>query len=723
MPRRQVLTDRQRSSLLDLPTDDAALLHHYTLADEDLEQIRRRRQSHNRLGFALQLCAFRYPGRLLSPGEVIPIEVARFIAAQLGERADDLCCYAETDVTRRRHLVDLRDIYGYKMFTGRGARDLKVWLEAAAETARSNEDLARRFIKQCRATQTILPGITVIERLCADTLVGAERRVDARIAGRLNDDMRTRLDALLTEDAGGSVTRFVWLRQFEVGRNSADMNRLLDRLEYLQTLELDRSILADVPPHRVARLRRQGERYFAGDLRDISGDRRLAILAVCALEWRSSIADAVVETHDRIVGKTWREAKSRCDARMDDAKLALKDTLQSFKTLGAALLEAHEDRASLEEAVGNAGGWISLKGLVATAAQLTDTFAADPLVHVGHGYHRFRRYAPRMLRALDICAAPVAEPLLAASAIIAGTETATVLPLTFLRRGSKWLRHLDAEADEASRLWEVAVLFHLREAFRSGDIWLAHSRRFGDLKEALVPVEVARDTPRLAMPFEPEAWLADRKARLSDAVCRLARAAKAGAIPGGSIEDGTLKIDRLTAAVPEEAEALVLDLYGRLPEVRVTDLLLEVDAEVGFTEAFTHLRTGAPCKDRIGLLNVLLAEGLNLGLSKMAGATNTHDFFQLSRLSRWHVESEAMARALTMVIEGQSSLPMARFWGAGQTASSDGQFFPTTRQGEAMNLINAKYGREPGLKAYTHVSDQFGPFATQTIPATVNEGV
>ena len=721
MPRRNILTDRQRAVLFDLPTDQAALLRHYTLADDDLEIIRARRRPHNRFGFALQLCALRYPGRLLAPGEVIPEAVTRFLAAQLGLRPDDLADYAAREETRREHLAALREVYGYKMFTGRGSRDLKVWLEDAAETSRSNEDLARRFVEQCRATQTILPGITVIERLCADALVAAERRVDARIASRLDNEMGNRLEALLTEDAGGSVTRFVWLRQFEVGQNSADMNRLLDRLEFLRTLAPDQGILADVPPHRVTRLRRQGERYFAGDLRDISGERRLAILAVCAIEWRSAIADVVVETHDRIVGKTWREAKSRCDARADDAKAALKETLQAFSALGSALLEAHEDRVSLEEAVGHAGGWLSLKGLVATATQLIDTLAADPLAHVVHGYHRFRRYAPRMLRALDIQAASVAMPLLDAAGIIAGAETTVTLPLTFLRRGSKWQRHLNADKGDGQRLWEVAVLFHLREAFRSGDIWLAHSRRFGDLKDALVPVAVARATPRLAMPFEPEAWLADRKVRMSDALRRLARAAKAGAIPGGSIEDGVLIIDRLTAAVPEEAEAVVLDLYGRLPGVRITDLLLEVDDDIGFTDAFTHLRTGVPCVDRIGLLNVLLAEGLNLGLSKMAGATDTHDYFQLSRLSRWHVESEAMARALALVIEGQSALPMARFWGGGQTASSDGQFFPSTRQGEAMNLINAKYGHEPGLKAYTHVSDQFGPFATQTIPATVNE--
>ena len=84
MAHRTVLTARQRAALFDLATDQASLLKHYTLSDDDIRHIRTRRRPENQIGFALQLCAFRYPGRLLKPGEVIPDEVARFLAAQLG---------------------------------------------------------------------------------------------------------------------------------------------------------------------------------------------------------------------------------------------------------------------------------------------------------------------------------------------------------------------------------------------------------------------------------------------------------------------------------------------------------------------------------------------------------------------------------------------------------------------------------------------------------------
>ena len=45
-----------------------------------------------------------------------------------------------------------------------------------------NEDLVRRFVDASRRTRAILPATTGIERLCVDALVGAERRIEARIA-------------------------------------------------------------------------------------------------------------------------------------------------------------------------------------------------------------------------------------------------------------------------------------------------------------------------------------------------------------------------------------------------------------------------------------------------------------------------------------------------------------------------------------------------------------
>ena len=65
------MTSRQRSALFSLPQRETDLLRHYTLSDEDLLNIGARRRPRNKLGFALQLCALRYPGRLLAPGEFV----------------------------------------------------------------------------------------------------------------------------------------------------------------------------------------------------------------------------------------------------------------------------------------------------------------------------------------------------------------------------------------------------------------------------------------------------------------------------------------------------------------------------------------------------------------------------------------------------------------------------------------------------------------------------
>ena len=68
-----------------------------------------------------------------------------------------------------------------------------------------------------------------------------------------------------------------------------------------------------------------------------------------------------------------------------------------------------------------------------------------------------------MLRTLDIEASPAAEPLLDAVDVLRSDGTAR--PTGFLRPNSRWSRLLHTQSDH--RLWETAVLFHLRDAFRA----------------------------------------------------------------------------------------------------------------------------------------------------------------------------------------------------------------------------------------------------------------
>ena len=726
MPRRTVLTNRQREALFALPTDEPTLLRHYVLNDEDIKNVKRRRRPENRLGFALQLCALRYPGRLIQPGELIPDRMLAFVAAQLGITGEVLLDYGARAATRYQHSAALQRLYSYRPFEGRVRQEMSEWLLSAAEMARSNDGLAAAMLEELRAREIIVPGPSTVERLCSEALVAAERAVAARIAGRLDPTLRDRLTALLSDTIGPkAMTRFVWLRTHEPGSNSNAINQLLDRLDWLREVDAPSNILDNIPTHRVARLRRQGERYYADGLRDLPKDRRFAILAVCAVEWRASIADAVIETHDRIVGRTWKAAERRSDALIADYRASVSETLKGFAAVGAAMLDAREASKSVGTAVERAIGWETFANLVGNAGVLTGKLSAEPLDFIGDGYARFRRYVPRLLTALDLkgrrTAKPILEAIAALKALNAEGDTGTRpdLPVRFLRR--KWRSRVISKMGIDRRLWETALLFALRDGLRSGDLWIEESHRHHAFSDALVPASAVTTKACLAVPFDVSAWIAERETALAEAFREVGETARRGALPNGVIENGVLRLEKLERTEPAGVDELILHLYKQMPSARITEIVLQTDDALGFSEAFTDLRTGAPCRDRIGLLSVILADGINLGLKKMATATGAHSFWELIRIARWHVEGDAYARALAMVVEAQAALPMARFWGASRTASSDGQFFSSGGVGEAMNLVNARYGTDPGLKAYSHVSDQFAPFSVQTIPATASE--
>jgi hypothetical protein len=131
-----------------------------------------------------------------------------------------------------------------------------------------------------------------------------------------------------------------------------------------------------------------------------------------------------------------------------------------------------------------------------------------------------------------------------------------------------------------------------------------------------------------------------------------------------------------------------------LPRIKITDLLLEVDRWTGFSECFTHQRNGQPAENKAALLTTILADGINLGLSRMAEACRGATLRQLAWVHDWHIREETYAAAVSRLINAHRTIPLAQLWGRGTTSSSDGQYFRAGGCGEKLADINARHGNE-----------------------------
>ncbi len=110
MSRRALLSPEQRIRLFGIPVDQAEMARHYVLSVEDLALVRAKRRVSNRLGFAVQLCVLRYPGRALDPVEAPPVSMLSFVANQIGTDPGRFGDYARRGETRRQHLIELQKL-------------------------------------------------------------------------------------------------------------------------------------------------------------------------------------------------------------------------------------------------------------------------------------------------------------------------------------------------------------------------------------------------------------------------------------------------------------------------------------------------------------------------------------------------------------------------------------------------------------------------------------
>lgn len=124
----------------------------------------------------------------------------------------------------------------------------------------------------------------------------------------------------------------------------------------------------------------------------------------------------------------------------------------------------------------------------------------------------------------------------------------------------------------------------------------------------------------IPLPIEPDcdAYLEARPGLVESHLAAVSARATADELDGVTITATGLKIAPAETIVPEAAQALIRKASAIMPRIPITDLLLEANGWTDVTDCFTHLKTGDPARDTTLLMTAILADGIDLGLTKMA---------------------------------------------------------------------------------------------------------
>ncbi|EPF7859050.1 Tn3 family transposase, partial [Escherichia coli] len=737
------LTDKQTQNYgrYAAEPNEIQLARYFHLDERDLTFINLRRGRHNRLGIALQLTTARFLGTFLPDLMQIPPGVQFYVARQLNIRYPEIISrYAQRENTRWEHHGLIRQHYSYHDFgdfpwSFRLKRLLytRAWL--------SNErpglmfDFATAWLLQ---NKVLLPAASTLTRVIGEIRERATRRLWRKLAALPNRWQAAQLAGLLEIPEGQRLSVMEHLKRGPVTISGPAFTEALERYTRLRSLEFSCLNFTGLPAIQLRNLARYAGMASVKYISRMPEERRLAILTAFVKAQEISALDEAVDVLDMLILNITREAK----------KTGQKKRLRTLKDLDrAALLLARACALLLDEDTGDDLLRKTIFSSVPVArlaesvekvnelARPQDTNFQDEMVEQ---YGRVRRFLPALLRDLHFRAAPDGEHTLAAIHYLAelnGSKKRILDDAPEHIISGPWKRLVyDAEGRIQRAGYSLCLLERLQDALRRRDIWLENSDRWGDPRQKLLQGEEwqAQRVPvcrALGHPTNGSKASVQLAARLDETwktvASRFDRNTAVDICNEGKHPSLTISsLDKL-----DEPPALIR-LSSRvrqlLPPVDLTELLLEIDARTGFTREFSHVsESGARAQDlHISLCAVMLAEACNIGheplIKHNIPALTRH---RLSWVKQNYIRAETLVSANARLVDFQSSLALAGYWGGGEVASADGMRFVTPVKTVNSGPNRKYFGSGRGITWYNFVSDQYSGFHGIVIPGTLRDSI
>jgi hypothetical protein len=579
MARRTLLKVQDRQELFNIPTDEDSLIRHYSLSPADRLEIEVRRRKHNQLGFAVQLCLMRYPGRPLMPNESPPGAMLNYVAEQIDANPRLFDLYARREETRRDHIGYLLRYLEVRSATAQDRRTALVAAIDAAATTDKGMPIAKAIITSFRESRVLLPAANMIERMGLAARAIARRRAERALISDFDPEKLQTLDRLLVVDPAIGQTRFHWLRSAPEAPGAGNLVGLTERIAFLRALGIDPRLQARIPSGRWDQMIQEGDATPAWLASDFSASRRRATVVAQIIKLSQKLTDNAVAMFIKLMGRLFSQVNNRKKQHHMNARLETSKVLRLFLDTILALQTANDTDTDPMTTLDRQVGWHRLMQIKPSLEALVENNDVSPLMMAAEQHASIRKYAGAFLQTFTFHSRRRHDPLLTAITALKMLymEGRRVLPdhvpVGHLAKSERELIFEGGKPDR--RLYEIATLAHLRDRLHSRDVWVEGSHSFRPVDEHLMPKATfitLKEENKLGLGVQSDgaAWLTEVWQM------RLAWRARCGKLEGVRMESGTLIVTPRVSDIPAVAEALNAEISEMYPLVEVPDLLREV---------------------------------------------------------------------------------------------------------------------------------------------------
>jgi TnpA family transposase len=717
--------------------DDLARYFH--LDDTDLSLIAQKRGEHNRLGFAVQLGTVRYLGTFLEDPLAVPTPILHAVAKQLCiEKMASLQGYCVGE-QRRQHAAEIRTRYGYVEITERqvGLR-LTRWLYALCWTGTDRPSvLFERATTWLVTHKVLLPGCSALERYIARLRSRVEERLWRLLDRGISSEQQARLESLLVVPLGSRTSQLDRLRTGPVMVSSLSLIQALLRLHSVRELGIKLTATARIPATRVAALSRFAGAAKASAILRLPNSRRLATLVAFAHCLEASAQDDALEVlevllRDLFGGAIKADKKARLRT-LKDLDLAAATLASACQILLDAGVPDAELRTRLFAKIPRDRLTQALDGVNALIRPTDNVYYRE----LDAKYATVRRFLPTLVEHVRFGANAAGEPVVAAfdwlRANVRRKKPNDDTPRDIITK--PWQHHvLQEDGTVDFHAYTFCVLDELQTALKRRDVFVAPSWRYADPRAGLLHgAEWEGTRPMicrtLRLSASPEPTLTAMAAEL-DRTYR-AVAARLPDNPAVRFDTSGDKPELLLSPLEKMDEPISLvnlreKVSGMLPRVDLPELILEIAARTGFTDAFTHIseRTARAGDLHVSVCAVLMAEACNTGLEPLIrGDIAALKRDRLSWVDQNYVRDDTLRTGNAVLVSAHSRLALANLWGGGEVASADGMRFVVPVRTVHAGPNPKYFGIGRGVTWYNLLSDQFSGLNDITVPGTLRDSL